>query len=398
MRRLAFEMLTDVELTALLRSRESVRVERKASFHSGKAKETACAFANDMSNSGLPGVIFFGVNDDGSCAHLQVSDQLLLQIGDIRADGSLQPPPIIEVEERVLDGCPTIVLQIHPHNAPPVRYSGRTWIRVGPRNQMASPEEERILSERRRFNDAPFDYRPVSSASLTDMDEFRFRERYLPGAVSRDVIAQNGRDIREQMISLRLLDPSGIPSAGGLLIAGKDPERFIPGAYIQYVRFEGLALTDPIVDEKRLSGTLDEQLSSLDDLIRLSIKSEVDFSGDREVRRSDYPVAAIQQLARNAVMHRNYQSNSPTKIYWFTNRVEIQNPGGLFGHVNAGNFGTGVTDYRNPLVAEGMKGYGFAQRFGVGIQIAKKLLLENGNPEPEFLFSDVGIVAIVLGR
>ena len=94
---------------------------------------------------------------------------------------------------------------------------------------------------------------------------------------------------------------------------------------------------------------------------------------------------ALQQLTRNAVMHRSYEgTNAPVKVYWFDDRVEIQNPGGPYGQVTPENFGTGATDYRNPLVAEIMHHLGFAQRFGLGLPLAREELAKNNNPEPEF--------------
>lgn len=99
----------------------------------------------------------------------------------------------------------------------------------------------------------------------------------------------------------------------------------------------------------------------------------------------DYPLAALQQVTRNALMHRSYEhTNSPVRLTWFTDRVEIVNPGGPYGIVNVENFGTGATDYRNPTIAEVMRGLGYVQRFGVGIPITKKALLDNGNPAPTF--------------
>src|SRR2546422_4427262 len=101
-----------------------------------------------------------------------------------------------------------------------------------------------------------------------------------------------------------------------------------------------------------------------------------------EIRKPDYPLVAIQQLARNAVMHRTYEStNAPIRITWFNDRVEIQNPGGPFGLVTRRNFGTaGATDYRNPHLAEVMKNLGFVQRFGIGIALARSEMAKNGNP------------------
>jgi ATP-dependent DNA helicase RecG len=391
-------VLTDAELEALLFDRESSRVERKESLALDAAKETACAFANDISNSGLAGILFFGIRDDGTCAGITIDDKLLLRGGEIRADGNLLPAPFIEVEERVVAGCRLMVVQVAPHRAPPVRFKGRAFIRVGPRNQVASPEEERILNERRRGGDLSFDSRGFDGASLDDLDLLRFQERYLRAAVNSDVIAENERSVIHQMMSLRLIDPNGVPTPGGILIVGKDPERLIPGAYVQFNRFDGTKLTDDIIDTKRLSGTLDDQLRAIDELLKLNIRTEVDItSSDREIRSADYPVGALQQLTRNAVMHRNYQSNAPARIYWYSDRVEIQNPGGLYGQVNPGNFGT-TTDYRNPLIAEGMRNYGFVQKFGVGIATARKLLMENGSAPPEFQLDQMRFSVTVKSR
>ncbi len=84
--------------------------------------------------------------------------------------------------------------------------------------------------------------------------------------------------------------------------------------------------------------------------------------------------------------HRSYEAtNAPIRLTWFSDRLEIINPGGPYGIVNAANFGQpGVTDYRNPHLAEALKVLGFVQRFGVGIATARRLLAENGNPAPVF--------------
>jgi ATP-dependent DNA helicase RecG len=86
-------------------------------------------------------------------------------------------------------------------------------------------------------------------------------------------------------------------------------------------------------------------------------------------------------------MHRNYQSNTPVRFYWYTDRVEIQSPGGLYGEVTPETLTT-TSSYRNPVIAECMKSLGFVNRFGYGIQRAISLLEQNGNPSPEFKIDD----------
>jgi ATP-dependent DNA helicase RecG len=117
----------------------------------------------------------------------------------------------------------------------------------------------------------------------------------------------------------------------------------------------------------------------------------------RERTQPDYPLEALKQLVRNAIMHRNYEStNAPTRINWFSDRIEIINPGGPYGQSTIENFGRpGITDYRNPHIAEALHTLGFVQRFGVGIAIARKQLLDNGNPSLEFEVDRSHVLAIV---
>jgi len=76
--------------------------------------------------------------------------------------------------------------------------------------------------------------------------------------------------------------------------------------------------------------------------------------------------------------------------------IEIQNPGGPFGQVNQENFGhPGITDYRNPHLAEAMKNLGYVQRFGVGIALARRELEKNGNPPLEFMIAGNHVLATI---
>jgi ATP-dependent DNA helicase RecG len=120
-------------------------------------------------------------------------------------------------------------------------------------------------------------------------------------------------------------------------------------------------------------------------------------AGPREERRSLYPVPALQQLVRNAVMHRTYEAtNAPVRVYWYDDRIEITSPGGPFGTVSAENFGEpGVADYRNPNLAEALRVLGFVQRFGFGLAIARRALAENGNPPLELSVQPSHVTAIV---
>ncbi len=380
--------ISDAEIAALVRDLERDYVERKAALtDKNKIGQAICAFANDLPDRRRPGVLLIGVYDDGRPAGLPITDALLQELADYRDQGHILPLPVMSVERRSLDGVNIAVVEVQPSRTPPVRYKGQIWIRVGPRRAIASADDERLLSERRRRFDLSFDARPVSGASVSDLDQIVFLREYLPAAVDQDVLAQNGRTILERLTSLRFATADGEPTVAGVIVLGVDPTQWIPGAYVQFLRIDGDDLSDPIQDEKRLDGAMTDVLRQLDELLRLNITSAVEVvSADRELRRSDFPLAALQQLVRNAVMHRDYEvSAAPIRITWYANRVEISNPGGPYGSVTPENFGRpGITDYRNPAVAEAMRALGYVQRFGVGLAIASRTLADNGNPPFEF--------------
>lgn len=397
-------MISDAELLELLRNAESDRVERKSSAKEiEKIAEAVCALANDLAGHGKPGVIFVGVNDDGTCSGLAVTDELLRKLADIRSSGNIVPIPQMTVQKRILDGCELAVILVQPADSPPVRYKGRVCVRVGPRRAVADAQEERILAERRRARDLPWDLRPFPSARLADLDLDLFVREYLPSAVDPSILQENNRSIEEQLASLRFVESAShpVPTALGLLVCGKDPRRFVPGAYIQFLRIGGTDLTDPIKDQKEIDGVLPEMLRRLDELFEVHIQVASDLtSGPVEIKRPDYPLPALQQIARNAIMHRDYEtSHAPVRITWFEDRIEILNPGGPFGLVNRTNFGQpGVTDYRNPHLAEALKNLGYVQRFGVGIALARQELRRNGNPDLEFQVEDRYILATLRRR
>lgn len=389
------------ELEQLLSELESDRVERKVSATEGeRIRQAICAYANDMPGHHLPGYIFIGVNDQGKPTSLPITDQLLQTLADMRSDGNILPVPHMTVQRIVLRGVPVAVVEIYPSDMPPVRYKGQVWIRVGPRRAIATLEEERRLTERQVAGAKTFDQRPCPEATIDDLLLEAFRSDYLPRIVDSTIIAQNNRSVEEQLASLRFLDlKRHAPTNGGVLVFGRDPLAFLPGAFVQFVRFDGDTLADPVQDDKMISGNLLTQLLQLDNLLPLQIHTaRAPTSGLRHQEYPDYPLVAVRELGLNAVMHRTYEgTNAPVRINWFARRLEIQNPGGLYGQVTAQNYER-VSDYRNPLIAEAMKVLGHVERFGTGIARASAALRANGNPPAEFTFEPTHVLVTIRRR
>ncbi len=395
-------MLTDAELTEIITRGESDRVEFTESIRDmDKARKAICAFANDLHNHHMPGFVFIGMKDDGSCAGLTIDDGLLQTLGGLRSDGKILPFPSMEVDKKNLNGCEVAVIQVEPSENPPVKSDGKCWIRVGPRHGQATAEEERRLTDKRRWGNLPYDMQGVSGASVRDdLDVQKFVNEYLPVAVSSEVLEKNDRKQDDQLKALRLIARDGNPTATAILVLGNRPTDWFPGAYIQFVRYAGNEVTDPILDQKEIHGTLSDQLVELDQILKVHIANALDTSGETHTEKPDYPFEALRELTRNAVVHRNYEnSNMPVRIHWFADKIEIISPGAVYGTVTSDNFGTpGATDYRNPTIAEALKNMGFMQRFGIGIVTAKKALRENNNPRLKFDVQDTYILATIKKR
>lgn len=393
---------TTEELLELLADVETDQVERKESLKGGSVKDkicqAICAFADDLPSHRTSGVILVGVTDNGSPTGCRVDDELLLELADLRDQGRILPPPIMAVRKIEVSGRAVAVIEVEPSPSPPVRFNGQVWIRVGPRRAIATADEERRLAERRRSGDLPFDARPAVGSSISDLDIDLFERDYLPGVLSQGVLDANGRTIEERLLSLRLISVDGVPTNAGILILARTPTESLPGAYVQFVRVDGVDFDAPILDERRLASALPMLLRELDELLRLNIRTSVRIGTElRDHRHADYPLAALQQVTRNAVLHRSYEGTAaPVRLTWYHDRVEVYSPGGPYGVVTVENFGRpGVTDYRNPILAEAMSGLGYVQKFGAGLPIARRALQENGNPPAEFM-PDPSYVGVVI--
>ena len=394
---------TDEELLQIIETGESDAVEFKESL-SGSARErireAICAFTNDLPDHRKPGLILVGVKDDIILGTTPITDELLCQLADMKTDGNIVPPPSLMVEKRVLQGKEIAVVTVQPSSSPPVRCRGAIHIRTGPRRDIATAQDERILNEKRRYGDRPFDLYPIRSSGISDLNLALFSYEYLPKAFSAEILAANERSLNEQLAATKMITAADDPTATvlGILTIGKMPQDFLPGAYVQFLRIDGNELADDIIDNLQVQGAISDQIRRLDDKLIAHNRIAVDItSGPIEKRTALYPIEAVQQITRNAIMHRTYEgTNAPVHVYWYNDRIEIVSPGGVFGAITAENFGKpGFVDYRNPNLAEAMRTFELVQRFGVGIRIARRLLAEAGHPEPKFEINSTHASAII---
>ena len=359
--------------------------------------QAICAFSNDLPGDDKSGYLIIGAEDNGKLSGLRVDDGLLLKMTNIRTDGNILPQPVMTVERFVLEGGDLLVVEVKPSEFPPVRYRGRIWVRIGPRKSIASEAEEKILMERRISNIRTFDAMPCIGTTLADIDINLVRSEFLPKAVASEILADDKRPLEEQLASLGFFDLRyNCPTNGCIILFGGNPGRYFPGAYVQYVRFKGVDRAGEIINEHKFGNNLCHDLIKIDAFVETSVsqKRPIPISVLREETVANYPYWATRELLMNAIMHRDYETNAPIQFYEYDDRIEIQNPGGLYGKVSPENF-PNVSDYRNPFIAEAMKILGYVNRFSRGVYRVQKELTENGNEKAEFDFSFVTAFRVI---
>ena len=387
-------MITKDEIQALLHSTETYRVERTVSTGDmDKFQEAICAFANDLPNSRKKGYLIIGAHDNGKLSGLKVTDDLLKKIAAIRSNGNILPIPVMNVDRYEFPEGDLLVAEVSPSNLPPVRYRGRTFVRIGPRRDIATEAEERILAERRMSFMATFDTTPCFAAKLSDINTDLLHDKYLVPLLGKDVVDSDARPIEEQMAAVGMYDTEhGCPTYAALVLYGQKPRHFMPGLYVQYVNFRGKDVTSEVINEMQLEGNYCEILPRLESLLEMSVikKKPVFVSILREEMVTNYPYNAIRELLLNACMHRDMQSNTPLRFYEFADHLEILNAGGLYGNARPENFPY-VNDYRNPLVASAMKTMGYVNMFNRGVGQVQTDLKENKNKPALF---DVNLITV----
>lgn len=391
--------MTKEELYQLLQSDESYRIERTVSTSNmDKFQEAICAFSNDLPGTGKKGYLLIGVKDNGEISGLKVDDDLMKRISGIRSDGNILPLPIMNTEKVETEKGDVLVVEVTPSFTTPVRYRGRTFIRIGPRKAIASADEERILTERNLSHLSTFDVMPCREATLEDIDTEEIKNKYLPQAIDNEVLDNDKRDFKEQMASLRLYNRQyDCPTMAAVVLFGRQPKYFLPGCYIQYVRFEGLTKAGKIINEKEFKGGLATLLPRLDTFLEDAIvmKRPEEVSILREKTITNYPREALRELLMNACMHRDYQSNTPIRLYQFDDRIEIMNAGGLYGEARPENF-PNVNAYRNPIIAEAMKIMKYVNMFNRDVSRVQEYLAENGSQPAVFNIDKLTVFEVVV--
>lgn len=130
----------------------------------------------------------------------------------------------------------------------------------------------------------------------------------------------------------------------------------------------------------------------------MKVRTIIDETTGQRTDVTEYPVMAIREIVLNALIHRDYSihtDSAPITVKMFKNRIEIENPGGLYGRLTLDDLGKVSADTRNPFIAKSMEVLGETKNRFSGIPIIKKSMQTAHLPAPKFE-NEKGIFRVTL--
>jgi ATP-dependent DNA helicase RecG len=223
---------------------------------------------------------------------------------------------------------------------------------------------------------------PVRGATLEDVDVARLR-RHLES--SRSGRGLDPWEYLAQQRGMIELDGARVPTLGGLLCFGRDPQRFLPYTGIALTRYAGTTPhSQQVLDIRDLKGTLFDLIDQTEAYLWAQCNHGFRIeSGPRRIPLDQYPRPALRELVVNAVAHRDYRvSGSRVKIEMFRNQVEWSSPGGLPTGITVENILKSQYT-RNPVIVSFLFDAGYIEQRGMGLDTVVTLLQEEGLPYPQ---------------
>jgi ATP-dependent DNA helicase RecG len=370
-----------MDLTTLLQSQESKILEFKQDVvsHEGILK-TLIAFAN---TSG--GTLVIGV-EDRTKHILGVKDPLDMEerLANIINDG-ISPRLVPNIEICSWRKTYLLLIEIYPSNSRPhfLKIKGLergVYVRIGSTNRLA--DSVMIQELQRVTRSESYDEQPMIDLNSEAID---FR-------AASELFSEFKKLKKSDLETLRLVTKYQgrvVPTIAGMILFGKDREKYFPDAWIQVGRFKGNDKKD-IIDFQDIHSypvvAIDEAIK----FIQKHLMQQIEIRSVRRAEKWSVPLVALREAIINAVTHADYaQRGSPIRIAIFNNRIEIENPGLIPFNLTLEDLYKGISKLRNPVIGRVFHELKLIERWGSGIRRMIEACFDSGLEKP--LLEEIGL-------
>ena len=311
----------------------------------------------------------------------------------LKAALATEPPLIIPMPQLTEREGHRILSIVVPPGLPNVySFRGKYLIRDNARNRPLAPRQlRRLMMERGAVS---FEALVPDGARLEDLD-WEKAEGYLsglgrmPSSSSEEALLKRGCLVQR--------DGQLLPTYAGLLLFGREPQRWVRSSAILLVRYAGSIMGDTFVRDET-QGTLPEQIRRAEAFVLDNMRRGVRLLGLERIEESEYPVEAIREAIVNAIAHRDYRiAGEEIRVLMFADRIEVYSPGRLPGHITVDNL-VEERFSRNEIIVQILSDMGFIERLGYGIDRMIRLMTGAGLPPPKFEETAAGFQVTLVGQ
>ena len=395
--------MVEQELRELIQSIQTRGCEEQTtevkSAHQGcpeKLYDTISAFSNQSSG----GTLVFGLDEQNGFEKVGVYDAQDLQKKVMEYCEQMTPivRPVFTVWNEgalvfVSAEIPPVDLADRPcFKTAKGRLQG-SYVRVGDADKpMTEYEVYSYEAFRKKYRD---DIRPAEGVSPNALDQKKVEEFLERKKRERPNLAQMPEDIQ---LELTGIVRDGRITMAALLLFGLYPQAYYPQLSILATNVPGeeIGIVDEagnrFLDTKRIEGTIPDMLDGALTFVRSNMRTatRIDPATGSRTDTPQYPMDAVREAVLNALVHRDYSFHTegmPIQVTMYTNRLEITNPGGLYGRLTVDQLGQVQPDTRNPVLVTAMETLGQTENRYSGIPTIRTAMRKHGLPEPLFLDS-----------
>ncbi len=374
-----------MKIEEILSQPEGRRIEFKEALpKKADLCKTVVAFANDAG-----GEIFIGVkNKPRRVSGLPEESLIELEekISNIIHD-NCYPTILPEVSFINHKGKHIVVVKIYKGNNPPyfVKSKGPgkgTYIRVGSNNRVANMD---IIDElERQKSNISYDSLPIHLKKVSELDISLFSKQF------EEITGEKLTRTVLKKLNLIAEDQKRQFPTNALVLLSNDEisKKLFPFAKIECARFKG-TIPGNFIDQKTIDSPVSFQPEEAYEFVLRHISQGSTYEGVYRKDRWEYPVIAIREVIRNAVIHRDYSlKGKDIKVAVFDDKIEITSPGKLMPTINFDDMESGQSDIRNKVLAPVFKKLGIIEQWGNGLRLIAEELKKY--PEIKMQWSEPG--------
>jgi ATP-dependent DNA helicase RecG len=341
-----------------MKFRENETVELKKS--TSERKEAVISIVSIL-NKHSQGELYFGIKNDGTVAGQEVTEKTIRQISHYIAE-NIEPKIYPDINHIQVKGIDCIHVKFSGSEKPYYAF-GRAYIRIGDEDRQLSAKEIENIILNKHKNQLRWDNRICENAGLQDISRDKL-EKFLETAGLKFTSVKNS------LTKLGLTQNGNILNSAVILFAEK-PEEFFPNAKLRCAVF-GTTRTAYIIDRQEFSGDLFYLIEMAEEYILKNIHIGMKLDGLYRIDVPEISRPAFREAVINAFCHRDFNEYDSVNIAIFKDRLEIRNPGGLFGGLTIEQIKKEpISKRRNELIAEMFHRVHFVEKWGRGIDLIR---------------------------